>query len=188
MPQRIVITGGPGSGKTTLIAALAEEGFSVMPEAGRALIRAGQAIDGPGLPWRDPVLFAEAMLASEIRSHGEAAGLSGPVIFDRGVPDVAGYLHVTGLPVPPHIWRAVELYRYDDPVFLAPYWPEIFGPDSERRQDAAEARATAEAMARTYAEAGYRVVTLPRAPVAARAAFIRAALAAAAGGARDGLA
>ncbi|WP_338085937.1 ATP-binding protein [Haematobacter missouriensis] len=176
MPRRIVITGGPGSGKTSLVMALAAEGLTIMPEAGRALIRAGRAIDGPALPWRDPALFAETMLAWEIRSHAAADDLSGPVIFDRGVPDVAGYLRTIGRSVPSHVQRAMERFRYDDPVFLAPYWPEIFGPDRERRQDAAEARATAEAMRHTYTEAGYRLVELPRASIAERAAFVHRVL------------
>ena len=37
-----VLTGGPGAGKTTLIAALAEAGLSTMPEAGR------NGVDGRG--------------------------------------------------------------------------------------------------------------------------------------------
>ena len=116
------------------------------------------------------------MLAWEIRSHAAADDLSGPVIFDRGVPDVAGYLRTIGRSVPSHVQRAMERFRYDDPVFLAPYWPEIFGPDRERRQDAAEARATAEAMRHTYTEAGYRLVELPRASIAERAAFVHRVL------------
>src|SRR3546814_16471825 len=39
-----VITGGPGSGKSTLIEALAVEGFDHMPKAGRAIIRDQVAI------------------------------------------------------------------------------------------------------------------------------------------------
>ena len=45
-----VITGGPGSGKSTLIKALAERGFCTMPEAGRAIIRDQVAIGGEALP------------------------------------------------------------------------------------------------------------------------------------------
>jgi len=37
-PDFHVITGGPGSGKTTLIDMLASQGFHHMPEAGRAII------------------------------------------------------------------------------------------------------------------------------------------------------
>src|SRR3546814_1006156 len=50
-PDFHVITGGPGSGKSTLIEALAVEGFDHMPEAGRALIRDQVAIGGAALPW-----------------------------------------------------------------------------------------------------------------------------------------
>src|SRR3546814_1518314 len=52
-PDFHVITGGPGSGKSTLIEALAVEGFDHMPEAGRAIIRDQVAIGGAALPWAD---------------------------------------------------------------------------------------------------------------------------------------
>ena len=42
-----VITGGPGSGKTTLIDTLARAGFARTVEPGRAIIQDQQAIDGP---------------------------------------------------------------------------------------------------------------------------------------------
>jgi predicted ATPase len=45
-----VITGGPGSGKRTLISALAEHGICTMPEAGRAIIRDQVAIGGEAVP------------------------------------------------------------------------------------------------------------------------------------------
>ena len=48
-----VLTGGPGSGKTTLIQALAKRGFATAPEAGRGIIRDQQAIGGAALPWAD---------------------------------------------------------------------------------------------------------------------------------------
>lgn len=98
----IVITGGPGSGKTTLLDALRESGHSAMPEAGRNIIRAQQAVDGPALPWRDPALFAELMLSWDMRSYEEAGQKSGTLFFDRGIPDTIGYLRLTSLPVPAH--------------------------------------------------------------------------------------
>ncbi|WP_321163363.1 MULTISPECIES: AAA family ATPase [unclassified Sphingomonas] len=58
-----IITGGPGSGKTTLIDALAAEGIRHMPEAGRAIIRDQVAIGGSALPWADRAAFADLMLA-----------------------------------------------------------------------------------------------------------------------------
>src|SRR3546814_20487999 len=67
-PDFHVITGGPGSGKSTLIEALAVEGFDHMPEAGRAIIRDQVAIGGAALPWADRAAFAALMLGWELRS------------------------------------------------------------------------------------------------------------------------
>ncbi|TIU83410.1 MAG: ATPase, partial [Mesorhizobium sp.] len=82
-----VLTGGPGSGKTTLIEALQAKGFAKAPEAGRGIIRDQMAIGGPALPWQDRGLFAELMLAWELRSWHAAHAGPGPVFFDRGVAD-----------------------------------------------------------------------------------------------------
>lgn len=173
-PDFHIITGGPGSGKTTLIDALAALGFQHMPEAGRAIIRDQVAIGGTALPWADRAAFAELMLGWEMRSWREAQNQKGPVIFDRGVPDVSGYLRLSGLPVPAHVTRAAKLFRYQRRVFIAPPWREIFGQDAERKQDFAEAQATYEAMVTVYAELGYELVSLPLAPVAERVRFVRA--------------
>ena len=168
----IVLTGGPGSGKSTLLDALATAGRSIGPEAGRAVIRQQMAIDGPALPWRDRAAFAEAMLAWDLRSYEEQAGQVGPVLFDRGIPDVAGYLSLCGLPIPRHISRACAVFRYDSLVFVAPPWREIYANDAERRQDWDEAVRTHAVMVETYRSLGYQTVELPRTDVAARAAFI----------------
>lgn len=167
-----VVTGGPGSGKSSVIAALAEQGVATMPEAGRAIIRDQVAIGGEALPWGDRAAFAEQMLGWELRSHREAAGLAGPVVLDRGVPDVIGYLRLCGLPVPAHATRAAAAFRYNRMVFIAPHWPEIYRQDAERKQDEAEAAATHHMMARVYAELGYQLVELPRVQVSSRVEFV----------------
>ncbi|NMJ41213.1 AAA family ATPase [Roseomonas sp. JC162] len=177
-PERdfIVFTGGPGAGKTTLVEHLAREGLACCPEAGRGIIRAQAAIDGPALPWRDQALFGELMLGWEMRSHEAARLRPRPVLFDRGVPDVIGYLRLEGLPVPGHLLRAAERLRYRRQVFVAPPWPEIYRQDMERRQDADTARRTCDAMRETYGSLGYDLIDLPLAPVEERAAFVRDAL------------
>ncbi len=167
-----VITGGPGSGKSSLIDALAATGIGHMPEAGRAIIQDQTRINGPALPWSDRMAFADLMLGWELRSHREAFSLPGPVLMDRGVPDVLGYLTLCALRVPEHIRRAAEQYRYNPRVFIAPFWAEIFTQDAERKQDTAEAKATFKVMAKTYSELGYELVELPRASIEQRTSFV----------------
>jgi predicted ATPase len=167
-----VVTGGPGSGKSTLIAALARLGIATMQEAGRAIIQDQLAIGGTALPWADREAFAELMLSWELRSYREALSVKGPVVFDRGVPDMAGYFRLCGMPVPQHVERAVEMFRYHPRVFVAPHWPEIFTQDVERKQTAEEAEATYVAMVEAYSAAGYELIELPKAPVEERVRFV----------------
>jgi len=96
-----------------------------------------------------------------MRSYRAALKLTGPVMFDRGVPDVLGYLRLIGLPVPPHVDRAARFIRYHRRVFIAPPWPEIFITDAERKQSFVEAQATHEIMIKTYSDLGYELITLP---------------------------
>ena len=174
-----VITGGPGTGKSSLIDALAARGYRTMPEAGRAIIRDQVAIGGSALPWADRALFAELMLGWEMRSHREALAIASPVLMDRGIPDVVGYLTLCGLPVPDHVERAAKVHAYNRRVFLAPYWDAIFTQDAERKQDRAEAEATGRVMAETYRRLGYRIIELPLAGIEQRADFVTARLRAA---------
>ncbi|MGB7600722.1 MAG: AAA family ATPase [Candidatus Sulfotelmatobacter sp.] len=156
-----IITGGLGSGKSTVIDALAERGISTMPEGGRTIIRDQVAIGGNALPWLDRRAFAELMLSWEMRSHRMALALKGPVIFDRGVPDVLGYLRLSGLSIPSHVERAAQMFRYNRRAFIAPPWPEIFQIDAERKQSFEEAQATYEAMIESYSGLGYELIQLP---------------------------
>lgn len=172
-----VITGGPGSGKSTLIDALSEHRIATVPEAGRAIIQDQVAIGGNALPWADRRAFAELMFSWEMRSYRAAMKLNGPVVFDRGLPDVLGYLRVSGLDIPAHMERAARTFRYHQRVFIAPPWPEIFGLDAERRQTFEEAQATYKAMIEIYSGLGYDLIRLPLDSVEKRMQFVLAAIA-----------
>jgi predicted ATPase len=168
-----VITGGPGSGKSTLLDYLEREGFARSNEAGRAVIQDQVSIDGPGLPWRNRSLFAELMLSWELRSYQMARQTRGIVLFDRGLPNVVGYLRLGSLDVPAHIMKAARTFRYNQLAFLAPPWPEIYTQDSERKQDSLTAQRTYEPMVTTYRELSYSLLELPKVDVAARAEFVK---------------
>jgi len=143
-----------------------------MPEAGRAIIQDQMAIGGTALPWGDKSAFAELMLCWEMRSYREAQQWQGPVLFDRGVPDVMGYLLLSQLPVPAHIEKAVQSFPYNQQVFLAPHWPEIYTTDKERKQSEAEAIATYNMLVNVYSKLGYRINLLPLATEEERVQFV----------------
>jgi predicted ATPase len=167
-----VVTGGPGSGKSSLIDALRQSGYARSVEAGRGIIQDQTAIGGCALPWVDPTLFAEMMLCWEMRSYQMAEQQSGKVFFDRGVPDVLGYLRLLNLPVPEHMQKAANTFRYHRRVFIAPPWPEIFRQDDERKQSFDEAVRTYDAMVATYTACGYDLIEIPRVRLEERVHFV----------------
>lgn len=167
-----VLTGGPGSGKSTLVEALGKAGYARSTEAGRGVIQDQVAMGGRALPWDDRPLFTELMLSWDIRSYRVAEAAPGLVFFDRGVPDVVGYLRLIGLPVPAHMQKAAKTFRYNRRVFVAPPWEEIFASDAERKQDFSEAVRTYETLTSVYTEYDYDLVEIPRVPVAERVRFV----------------
>lgn len=176
MDRYYVITGGPGAGKTMLIEALRARGFACAGESARLILQNQQRIDGPAQHERDAALYAEIILARDMENHAVMEAASGPVFFDRGVPELVGYFAMMGLPVPAHFTRATEIFRYNTQVFLAPFWPGIYAHDSERKHSLAEARRSAEAAARIYPALGYRLTELPMASVEERVAFVLSAI------------
>ena len=167
-----VLTGGPGSGKTTLLHALAARGITTISEAGRAVIREQVEAGGTALPWADRSAFAQLMFERDLRSYHQAAPRGVPVLFDRGLPDIAGYLRLCRLPIPQAIMREIRARRYNRRVFIAPPWLEIFAQDTERKQSFAEAQATFDAISETYLSMDYELIPLPLVSIEERTQFV----------------
>ncbi|MGU3575685.1 AAA family ATPase [Brucellaceae bacterium C25G] len=168
----VVLTGGPGAGKTSLTLELQKHGYQCSEEAGRGIIQSQNIIKGPFLPWLDPAGFAEQMLGWEMRSWHMAEHTKKHVFFDRGIPDIIGYLRLNNLPIPTHILNAAQQYRYNKTVFILPPWPEIYKQDEERKQTFNIAISTYEAMIKAYHEFNYEIIEVPRDCIENRAAFI----------------
>jgi|TARA_B100001059_G_scaffold133292_2_gene133489 predicted ATPase len=62
MTNRFVLSGGPGGGKSALLAALAERGYPVVPESARAIIRS--RLQSGLAPRPEPAAFAQAIHAA----------------------------------------------------------------------------------------------------------------------------
>jgi predicted ATPase len=167
-----VITGGPGAGKTSLVAALERHGVPVVHESARPVLRAAAAAGVDVDAWRRSSAFAEAMLAHDLDAHDRMRATTGPVVFDRGLPDILAFCRLEGVAPPPGLMQAIDRWRYAEPVFIAPPWPDIYTTDAERIQSPAEAEASYRMLLATYAACGYRLVELPRVPLQARLAFI----------------
>ena len=169
-PRRAVLTGAPGAGKTTLLDAAAAAGLTTSPEVARELL---QQPGGMALRAADPLGFAEAMAEAHAREYERYADHTGPVLFDRGFPDVVGFLDVSGLTVPKAVDQVCRTLRYTGPVLRAPAWGAIYQQDAERIQDWDQAVASDEAVTSAWRRYGYEVVDLPLVGVEQRLRFLK---------------
>lgn len=170
MPPRAVLTGAPGAGKSTLLDAAAAAGIATSPEVARELL---QAPGGMELRASDPLAFAEAMLEAHADEFEKHVGEPGPVLFDRGFPDVVGFLAVSGLAVPKSVDRACRRLRYAGPILRAPAWRDIYRQDAERIQTWDEAVASDEAVTAAWRRYGYDPLDLPLDTIDARLRFLQ---------------
>lgn len=171
--HRYIISGGPGTGKTELLAALAAQGEHCCKEVSRQLIREQTAVGGRLLPWDDLQGFARECLS---RMQAQLAGCPSDrrVFLDRGAPDVAGYLRHGGHPVPADLPALASSYA---PItFFAPAWEAIYLNDAERPQTYSQSVALGAHIRLAYQEYGFTVFELPRQPVALRVRYIRQVL------------
>ncbi len=173
-PQRYVLSGCSGGGKSTLLAELGRRGFSAFEEPGRQIVREAQEKGGDELPWVHPEAFAEKAIEMSVTAFDEASKLKGPVFYDRSFVDATSYIaHLKGELTPGHE-HLLNTRRYALTVFLVPPWPEIFKNDEERQVSFASAVGEYERLQVSFVEFGYQIAILPKASVAERVAFLLA--------------
>jgi predicted ATPase len=73
--QLFVITGSSGGGKSTLLEELARRGYSVVPEAGRQLVREQQSIGG--IVKTGSALFGQLLFSRSMYLYDQAVGSLG---------------------------------------------------------------------------------------------------------------
>jgi len=165
----IIITGGPGMGKTSIIEQFSVMGYHSVKETGRSIIQNELQTDGNRLPWFDKEGFAMAMFQQSLKDFQNVPEKCGLTFFDRGIPDVIGYLKLSNISIPETMWQAAKEKRYYPMVFITPPWKAIYVNDAERKQTFEEAVATYHTMKETYSFLGYKLVELPKTTVLKRA-------------------
>jgi predicted ATPase len=166
----IVISGCSGGGKSSLVNELARRGFRTVAEAGRQVIREQNSIGGDAVPGRDVLKFLDFTISRGMHQmilFASSRTESGVVFFDRSIIDQANGFN----PVPPHLERALQIYRYGR-VFIVPPWPEKFRTDAERTHSFEDALAYYGAQLKTYERLGYPLTFIPKVSVSERADFV----------------
>ena len=170
--HKIVITGGPGTGKTSVINQLIKSQYQCYPEVSRQIILEARAEGIEQLFVEDPLLFSQKLLEGRIQQFKEAQIASESVVFmDRGIPDIIAYMEFSKQDSPETFVKACKVHRYTS-VFLLPPWPEIHTTDNERYESFEQTVQIHEHLKNTYKNLGYPCTIVPFGTVTERSNFI----------------
>ncbi|MGF1793305.1 AAA family ATPase [Photobacterium profundum] len=172
----IVFTGGPGSGKTTVINELKKRGYLSSEEVGRRVIHTQVEQGGDALPWANKKSFRDLMLKAEVDSYQQNQCEVEWGFFDRGVVDILGYSNLESICLSDQLLNAVSSFQYHQKAFIFPPWESIYTNDSERKQDFIVAVKTYKEMISAYIQCGYELLEVPCGTVNERVDFILANL------------
>lgn len=174
--RRFVMTGAPGSGKTSVLMALQQKGYDVVAEAATAVIAKEQAA-GTDEPWAHPT-FIDAIVDLQRQGQLDAARSDSTVqLYDRS--PVCTLALSTYLGYPASAALTAELDRitgdhiYDRRVFFI----RDLGfctPTAARRITFEDALEFGRIHEQTYRALGYQLIDVPRGAVATRADTIDA--------------
>lgn len=172
MQKKIVLIGGPGTGKSTVLNALAKENYHCMPEVSREVTLEAQKKGIQQLFLTDPLLFSKMLLEGRERQYNEALKLGAEwVFFDRGLPDVFAYMDYSNQTYPSYFRKKSEELVYDH-VFLFKPWESIYISDNERYESFEESLIIDQFLQKAYKDLGYTIIEVPFGSVIERVNFI----------------
>lgn len=177
MNKFIVISGCSGGGKSTLLSELSHQGYFVVEEVGRKLVKE-QLLAGTGItPWEKPEEFCQLLILKSIEAYHEAEKMklakSEIIFFDRSFLECICY------------FQSLEIHQYDHfigelkyypTIFMAPPWKEIYVQDDERRHSFESGVKEYCELLKFYPRCGYHITELPKTSVKERVKFILSAI------------
>jgi predicted ATPase len=175
-----VIAGGPCSGKTTVLKALAQAGYRVEVETAERVLEAGIAKGGTAAELRaNPVQWQQEILRQD---HALFDGLPDDelVFTDTSFLETLVFGARAGIAMGPKVESWLRRKRYKTVFFLDPL--EAYEQSAVRIESQRMARKISEQVWATYRHYGYQPVAVPAAPVAERVAFIESFLGVGRGG------
>lgn len=170
--HKIVITGGPGTGKSSIINELKQRKHFCFDEISRQVILDARENGTEQLFLTEPLLFSQRLLKGRIEQYDAAEKSTSEIVFlDRGIPDIIAYMDYIGDTYPDEFVAGCSEKPYTQVFILAP-WEDIFVSDSERYENFEQAVEIHKHLVAAYKRFNYHLVDVPFGTIEERTNFI----------------
>ena len=164
--RKYILTGGPCSGKTTLVKRLGDEGYTVVPEAARHIIEDEQRREERDreyqgiLPWNGLEEFQFLVIGRQLalEKKAEKRTPSGIHILDRSNIDQIAYAELGGIDISHIVQPAIQSANYNKVFFLeqVPYQQ-----DDQRAEDEEKGKIIHKKIYEVYENQGLEITVIP---------------------------
>lgn len=169
--KRIVLAGGPSTGKTSVINELKKKNFYCFEEAAREIF---DEFKLKGLEFKTNPIEISKNIFKKRKLDFEAAGRieckDNIIFYDRGIHEVTAYLR--SIHSSSNYWDKLPLeYKYDL-IFLFEPWKEIYKKDDNRIEDFSDAIKISPFITSIYIQSGIKMIKVPNISIEERVRFI----------------
>jgi predicted ATPase/adenylate cyclase class IV len=160
--MKYIVTGGPCTGKTTLLRKIEEAGYKTVPESARQIIKEEEerARQNPGyvpvIPQNDLQAFERKVVERQLCLESK---IEGTAFLDRSIADAVAYAKRGAADLGDRVHDHIKDAGYTR-VFILDQLP-VYEQDSERKETPEEAAEIHEKICNTYERLGFDIVRVP---------------------------
>ena len=160
MNKKILITGGPGTGKTELIKGLENLGFNCEKEISREITENEQKKGVEQFFLKDPIEFSKRLMILRSNQYKKIQNAEF-TFFDRGVHEIIAYLNFIKIKYDNFfIERAKEIVY--NKIFILPPWKNIYVNDKQRYESFEQCKQIHSEIVKIYREFETEIIMLEK--------------------------
>lgn len=161
--DKIIISGPPGSGKTTIINELINNGYLCFNEINPQEIKDNKTKN-------DKKLLSEFLFNQRKKQHDKIINTT--AFYDRSLIDVIAYLDYWNEIYPTSWDQIITECQYARKVFFTPCWVDIYKKNKRRPESYSEAEKIEFFIKKTYLKFNYQIIEVPKKDINQRIEFI----------------